>query len=52
MAQLNIEIPDHLHRSLKLEAIDQGKTLKALVLDLLSSHMLRMQIKRAPKVSK
>lgn len=32
---INYEIPDDLHRALKVKAAQEGKTLKALIIELL-----------------
>lgn len=37
MANINTTIPDELHRNLKIRAVTEGKSLKALVLEALSS---------------
>lgn len=34
---LNIEIPDDLHRDLKLDAIQNDKTLKDLIIEILKN---------------
>ena len=36
MPHINYEIPDDLHRALKIEAAKRGITLKALIIELLS----------------
>jgi predicted HicB family RNase H-like nuclease len=33
---INIELPENLHRELKLRAIENNKTLKDLVIDILN----------------
>ncbi len=41
MVNINIEIPDELHRALKLAATLEGKTLKAYVIATLHKHIKR-----------
>lgn len=37
---INYEIPDDLHRALKVKAAQEGKTLKALIIELLQAAVL------------
>lgn len=37
MANINITIPEELHRHLKILAIEENKTLKSLVIELLTA---------------
>lgn len=36
MVNVNIEIPDELHKKLKLAAVMDGKTMKTIITDVLS----------------
>ncbi len=33
---INIEVPEKLHKALKLKAVESGKTMKDFVIDILS----------------
>jgi len=46
VANINITIPDDLHRNLKIRAATEGKSLKAILLEALSSGN-RQQRRRA-----
>jgi hypothetical protein len=39
MTNINITMPDALHKDLKVAAAMQGKTLKEVIIDLLIEHM-------------
>ncbi len=41
MANINIPIPDPLHKRLKLMAVEQEKTLKELIIELLGRRRRR-----------
>ena len=43
MKRLNVELPDGLHRELKLSAMYQGLTMSALVNELVSIHLERFR---------
>jgi len=36
---VNYEIPDDLHRALKIRAAEEGKTLKQIILDALTEYL-------------
>lgn len=50
MAQLNYEIPDELHRLLKMEAAERGLTLKATVVGALIGVMLQLHPERVSEI--
>ncbi|MFA6072922.1 MAG: hypothetical protein WC758_02320 [Candidatus Woesearchaeota archaeon] len=39
MANLNIDIPDDVHKSLKIQAIKEDKTLKELIVSRLATNL-------------
>lgn len=39
MANINIEIPDELHKELKLKAVEKGVTLKDLIIQKLDKKL-------------
>lgn len=43
MAQLNYEIPDGLHRDLKMEAARSGVTLKSLIISFLNYGLVAVE---------
>jgi predicted HicB family RNase H-like nuclease len=43
MVNINIEIPDELHKKLKLEAVKKDKTLKELIINILEEEIKKIK---------
>lgn len=39
MGQFNVDIPDEVHKKLKIRAVEKEKTMEALVLDLIKKEV-------------
>lgn len=41
MERLNVEVPKSLHKQLKLKAVEQGTTIKEIVINAINDHLIK-----------